>query len=119
MILIDTSVWIHHLHKGDDHLSSLLDEGMVCCHPFVIGELACGNLKNRMEILSLLQVLPSAEIVDPEEILTFIDSHRLMGRGLAYVDIHLLGSAMLSSVKLWTADRRLSETAATLGVCYH
>jgi hypothetical protein len=118
MILVDTPVWVSHLREGDDRLVRLLDEGIVCCHPFVIGELACGNLKNRMEILSLLQALPSAEVADHEEILAFIDSNQLMGKGLAYVDVHLIGSAVLSGITLWTADRRLAKAATSLGVCY-
>jgi predicted nucleic acid-binding protein len=118
MVLVDTSIWVSHLRAGEDRLATLLEEGIVCCHPFVIGELACGNLKNRSEILSLLQALPSAEVADHEEILAFIDSHTLMGKGLAYVDVHLLGSAVLSGVSLWTADRRLAESATALGVCH-
>jgi hypothetical protein len=118
MVLVDTSVWVLHLREGNDRLTALLDEGMVCCHPFVIGELACGNLKNRLEILSLLQALPITEVADHEEILGFIDNNRLMGKGLGYVDIHLLGSAVLSGVSLWTADRPLAQAASALGVCY-
>ena len=118
MVLVDTSIWVSHLREGGDRLAPLLEEGIVCCHPFVIGELACGNLKNRMEILSLLRALPLAEVVDHEEILAFIDNKQLMGKGLAYVDVHLLGSAVLSGISLWTADRRLAESATALGVCY-
>lgn len=118
MVLVDTSVWVSHLRKGNDRLMALLDEGVVCCHPFVIGELACGNLKNRLEILSLLRALPIAETVDHEEILTFIDNNRLMGKGLGYIDIHLLGSAVLSGVSLWTTGRLLAQAALALGVCY-
>ena len=118
MVLVDTSVWVSHLREGNDRLAALSDEGMVCCHPFVIGELACGNLKNRLEILSLLQALPITEVADHEEILAFIDNNRLMGKGLGYVDIHLLGSAVLSGVSLWTADRPLAQAASALGVCY-
>lgn len=118
MVLVDTSIWVTHLREGDDGLAGLLDKGMVCCHPFVIGELACGNLKNRTEILSLLQALPSAETADHEEMLAFIENNGLMGKGLGYVDVHLLGSALLSNVLLWTADSRLAEAASGLGVCY-
>ncbi len=118
MVLVDTSIWVSHLREGDDRLVALLDEGIVSCHPFVIGELACGNLKNRTEILSLLRALPSAELVEHEEILAFIDSNQLMGTGLAYVDVHMLGSAVLSGMSLWTLDRHLAEAATTLGVCY-
>lgn len=116
MVLVDTSIWVSHLRKRNDRLVTLLEEGVVCAHPFVVGELACGNLKNRMEILSLLQALPSAEVATHEEILAFIESEQLMSKGLGYVDVHLLGSAVLSSVRLWTADRRLAECAGALGV---
>jgi len=109
---------VSHLREGDDRLAELLDKGLVCCHPLVIGELACENLKNRQEILSLLQALPSAETADHEEILAFIQKNRLMGTGLEYVDIHLLGSALLSDVALWTADSHLAQAASDLGVCY-
>jgi len=118
MVLVDTSVWVSHLREGNDRLAALLDEGAVCCHPFVIGELACGNLKNRLEILLLLQALPAAEVADHEEILTFIDNNRLMGKGLGYVDVHLLGSAVLSGISFWTTDRQLAQAASALGVCY-
>ena len=118
MVLVDTCIWVVHLREGHDRLARLLDEGVVCCHSFVIGELACGNLKNRKEILSLLRELPSAEVADHEEILTFLDNHQLMGKGLAYVDVHLLGSAVLSGMTLWTADHRLAQVAADLGVSY-
>ena len=118
MVLVDTSIWVIHLRERDDRLVALLEEGVVCSHPFVVGELACGNLRNRMEILSLLQALPSAEVADHEEILAFIESKQLMGKGLGYVDVHLLGSAVLSGAFLWTADRRLAGSASALGIGY-
>lgn len=117
MVLVDTSIWASHLREGNDRLATLLEAGVVCAHPFVIGELACGNLKNRKEILSLLQALPSTEVADHEEVLAFIESRQLMGRGLGYVDVHLLASAVLSGVSLWTADRPLAESAVALGIC--
>jgi predicted nucleic acid-binding protein len=116
MVLVDTSIWVSHLRQGNARLAALLEEGVVCVHPFVVGELACGNLKNRVEILSLLCALPSAEVADHEEILAFIDHKQMMGKGLGYVDVHLLGAAVLSGVSLWTADRRLAEAAAALGI---
>jgi predicted nucleic acid-binding protein len=118
MVLVDTSIWVSHLREGDDRLVALLEEGVVCSHPFVVGELACGNLKNRREILSLLQALPSAEVADHEEILAFIEDRQLMGKGLGYVDIHLICSALLSGVSVWTGDRRLGESAAALRIGY-
>jgi predicted nucleic acid-binding protein len=116
MILVDTSVWVSHLRHGDPRLVDLLDEGSVLVHPFVIGELACGNLKNRAEILSLLRALPLTAIAEHEEIMLFIETNGLMGRGLGYVDVHLLAAAVLSDVRLWTGDRSLLEACADLGL---
>lgn len=118
MILVDTSVWIHHFRKKDQELVDHLNMGSVACHPYIIGELACDNLDNRSEILTLLQALPSTPILEPNEILYFIGKNLLMGRGLGYVDIHLLASAILGNVVLWTADRRLNEAATALGHSY-
>jgi predicted nucleic acid-binding protein len=118
MILVDTSVWIHHFRKTDQELVDHLNIGSVSCHPFIIGELACGNLGNRSEILRLLQALPSTPVLEPSEILYFIENKSLMGRGLGYVDIHLLASSILGNVVFWTADRRLHEAAKNLGLSY-
>ena len=118
MILVDTNVWIKHFRKSDVELISQLNIGFVACHPFIIGELACGNLGNRAEILMLLQSLPSSPVVEITEILEFIENNSLMGRGLAYVDIHLLASVIIGNVVLWTYDRRLNEAATELGVSY-
>ena len=95
-----------------------MEDGAVVCHPFIIGELACGGMRNRAEILSLLQALPEAETVSPDEVLQFIEKRGLAGKGLAYVDAHLLASAVLSSVPLWTLDKRLLQSSARLGVAY-
>ena len=116
MILVDTSIWVDHLARGKPPLAELIDEGQVVCHPFVIGELACGHLKNRSEILSLLAALPQAQLVEHNEVLRFVDQHHLFGRGLGWVDVHLLGSAVLSSNHLWTADKALHEAACALRV---
>ncbi|HMK60823.1 MAG TPA: type II toxin-antitoxin system VapC family toxin [Dissulfurispiraceae bacterium] len=118
MVLVDTSVWVAHLRDGNDALEALLNEGLVVNHPFVIGELACGNLRNRTEILSLLYALPVALTVEHEEILDFIENHRLMGKGLGYIDVHLLASAMLTKVRLWTLDKRLHDVAFQLKTAY-
>jgi predicted nucleic acid-binding protein len=114
MILVDTSVWVDHFRSGTIGLDGLLNDGQVICHPFIIGELACGYLKNRTEILTLLQELPMAIRSDDTEIIQFIDDYTLMGKGLGYIDIHLLSSAMLTSVPLWTIDRRLHEISLQL-----
>jgi hypothetical protein len=117
-VLVDTSVWITHLSKGSSELRRLLDAGEVLSHPLVIGELACGNLKNRAEILALLSQLPAARVADHDEVLASIEARKLAGRGLGLVDVHLLASALLSRVPLWTADKRLRDAAASLGLGY-
>ena len=118
MVLVDTSVWVAHLRAGNIELESLLNDGHVVCHPFIIGEIACGKLKNRSEILSLLQALPMAKRAEHEEVMQFIENYRLMGKGLGYIDMHLLASAMLTNVSLWTLDKRVNEVPSTLGICY-
>jgi len=94
----------------------MLDAGEVLCHPFVIGELACGRLGNRREILGLLAALPQGRVADHAELLHLIDEHRLFGRGLGWIDIHLLGSGLLSACNLWTADRALQDASRRLGI---
>jgi predicted nucleic acid-binding protein len=116
VILVDTSVWIDHLRRGNDTLAALLEEGSVVGHPFVTGELACGSLRNRREILSLLDGLPQSMIAEHTEVLRFLESHRLMGRGLGYVDVHLLASVMLEGALIWTLDKQLAEIAGRLAV---
>ena len=116
MILVDTSVWVEHLRRDLPQLARLLKTGAVVCHPFVLGELACGNLKNRREILELLQALCTCPIAHHEEVLTFIEANYLMGRGLGYIDMHLLASAKLSGFPLWTFDRPLLTVASHLNV---
>jgi predicted nucleic acid-binding protein len=111
MVLVDTSVWVAHLREGTIGLEALLNEGEVICHPFIIGELACGNLKNRSEILSLLRALPMATHAEHEEVMQFIENYGLMGKGLGYMDLHLLASAILTKVPFWTIDKNLIENA--------
>lgn len=118
MVLVDTSVWVAHLREGNVGLESLLNEGNVACHPFIIGELACGRLKNRTEIISLLQSLPMALPAEHDEVLQFIDNQQLMGSGLGYIDMHLLASANLTKISLWTLDKRLHEVSLKLGLTH-
>ncbi len=118
MVLVDTSVWINHLRNKDSHLENLLFDGAVICHPHIIGELACGNMKNRQEIISLFQTLPQTPFVDFQEFLYFIDQNQLHGKGIGFVDIHLLASAKLGQVLLWTADKRLKNASIDLNVDY-
>jgi predicted nucleic acid-binding protein len=90
----------------------------VVCHPFIISELACGNMANRKEILTLFHSLPSSPSLEPNEILTFIETNALAGRGLGYIDVHLLASAVLAGIQLWTNDRNLRRASRDLGICY-
>ncbi|MBI2371346.1 MAG: PIN domain-containing protein [Deltaproteobacteria bacterium] len=114
MTLVDTSVWVDHLRRGNDQLAGLLTEEQVLSHRFVLGELACGNLRNRSEVLSLVAALPRVPVAEHEEVLHLVDSRRLYGRGLGWVDVHLLASCLLAGCGLWTLDRPLSRAAAAL-----
>lgn len=117
MILVDTSIWIDHLHRSDATLSDLLHEAQVCAHPMVIGELALGALRDRQTMLGLLADLPSVPVATNVEVLAFVDSKVLHGIGLSLVDAHLLAALRLSrSDRLWTRDRRLRLAAERLGV---
>lgn len=118
MVLVDTSVWVSHFRQERPGLAGLLNDGDVACHPYIVGELACGNLKNRAVILSLMEALPMETALDHEEVLSFIENHSLMGKGLGYVDVHLLASAVLSRLSLWTLDRKLQQVADVLHVRY-
>ncbi len=116
MILVDTSVWIEHLRLGNDRLSALLLDEQVLCHPYIVGELACGRLENRSEILSMLTALPEAQLLEHEEVLSFLEARRLYGRGIGWVDAHLLASTLLTRCTLWTLDNPLRRAAAALNV---
>jgi predicted nucleic acid-binding protein len=119
MILVDTSVWVRHLREGDPDLERLLNNGEVMCHPFIVGEFACANLRNRHEILSLLQHLPLANQAKHEEVLHFIEQKQLMGKGLGYIDVHLSASAVLTGLLMWTYDKKLNEANDGLGIRYN
>jgi len=116
MTLVDTSVWVDHLRSGNRALVSLLERDEVLTHPFVIGELACGRVRNRREILGLLTALPSAVVAEHQDVLAFVDAHRLPGRGIGWIDAHLLAAARLSHARLITLDSSLSRAAALAGV---
>ena len=116
MILADTSVWIAHFRDGSDDLERALESGEVLCHPHVVGELACGDLRNRDAILELLQALPRAIVATDDEVLACIERNRLHGTGLGYTDVHLLASALLTPSRLWTLDRTLGREAKRLRV---
>ena len=116
MVLADTSVWIQHFRQGEPALASRLIEGSVLMHPFVAGELACGNLRNRTAVLSDLQALPPAILASDAEVLRLLEDCRLWGRGLGWVDLHLLAAAKLSKSELWTLDKRLAQAGKELGL---
>ena len=119
MILADTSVWINHLRSKDLYLAVLLDQNQILIHPMVIGELACGNVSNRAEVFGLLRSLPQVPVATDEEVLFLIEYHQLMGRGIGYIDAHLLAAVTLAApTRLWTTDRRLMDLAGELGVAY-
>jgi predicted nucleic acid-binding protein len=114
MILVDTSIWVNHLRAGSPRLVSFLQESLVLTHSAVIGELACGTVKNRSEILALLQALPKAQIADDHEVLHLLETQKLYGAGLGWVDCHLLASAQLTGCGMWTADGALQKAAIKL-----
>ena len=115
MILVDTSVWVDHLRSGDVRLVDLLERSAVVMHPFVVGEIACGSLRKRASVLELLQQLPMAVVAEPNEALGYLDRHKLHGKGIGFVDVHLLASAAIGGARLWTRDRRLHAVARALG----
>ena len=114
MILVDTSGWINHFRKTDKYLANLLSEESVLIHPFIVGELACGNIKNRKEILKLLQSLTQIKVTNHNEIIYFVEQNRLYGIGLGYIDVHLLASCIIDNAKLYTHDRKLKKAAKEL-----
>ena len=119
MVLVDTSIWIDHFRKADAKLIQLLDAQQVLMHPYIIGELACGNLNPRDEVLNLLSMLPSARLADAHEVLYFIEANQFYGKGIGYVDAHLLSSVALErGATLWTRDKRLGTLAQSIGLSF-
>lgn len=115
-MIVDTSVWIGHFRMADALLADRLGADMVWTHPFIIGELACGNISARRELLSMLGELRSAPLIEHDEVLQFIDNHKLHGLGLGWVDMHLLASAHATRMPLWTFDRRMEAVALKLNL---
>ncbi len=115
MILVDTSIWIDHLRNNNSVLGRLLEQNRVLIHPMVLGELACGNLQNRQSLLQLWQRLQQSPTATHTETLYFIDQHQLMGKGIGYIDAHLLASVVLGAgTTLWTRNKRLARIAMEL-----
>ena len=119
MILVDSSVWIDHLRHPDAGLSACLEAGVVLCHPFVIGELACGHLRRRTHLLAELALLPEAPVAAHAEALDFLERHALHGRGVGWADTHLLASTALArQARLWTHDKRLAAVASEIDLSF-
>ncbi len=116
MILVDTSVWVAHLRRSNSKLYKLLDEAKVFAHPFVVGELACGNLRNRSIILADLEALPKPVLATQAEVMRLIEHRRLWGCGIGLIDVNLLASALLSDCELWSLDKKLAGAAGAAGV---
>lgn len=117
MILVDTSIWIDHLRHGDELLASFLNDRRVLIHPYVIGEIALGNFRDRTGLLHAFARLPKAVVAKDAEVLLFIDRHRLAGTGIGYVDAHLLASVRLTpDAAIWTRDRRMLAAAERIGI---
>ena len=118
MILADTSIWIDHLRHSQPHLIALLEKNSVWIHPWIVGEIACGNLAHRARVLRELHKLPQLRVAPDHEVLFLIERHRLMGKGIGYIDVQLLTAALAQGALLWTRDHRLMATSAKLGILY-
>jgi len=118
-VLVDTAVWVDHLRGGDPVLIELLEQARVSVHPFAVGEVACGNLTQRVAVLESMEALPMLTVVRHSDVMTFVHEHRLAGRGLGWIDVHLLASASVANEVLLTRDRRLHAAAEELGLAAH
>lgn len=116
MILVDTSVWIDHLRRGNESLVDLLNAGRVVTHPMVFGELSLGNISKRDSFLELVRNLPVAREATHEEVISFIEKHRMWSKGLGFFDMHILCSSLIESIPLWTLDKRLASAARAFGL---
>lgn len=116
MVLVDTSIWIDHFHFSNKGLKKLLLTSQVCIHPYVVGELSCGNISNRKEILILLRALPRIDAVLDEEVNMMIEDKKLYGKGLGFIDVHLLASAIIHHVTIWTGDKYLHGISEEFGI---
>lgn len=116
MLLVDTSVWVDHFRRRNEAFAAALEHDEVAIHDAVIGELACGNLKRRAEILRLLRELPRLPLASTEEVLHLIEQRSLAGRGIGWIDAHLAAAAILGGAVIWTLDRALGDTARELGI---
>jgi predicted nucleic acid-binding protein len=118
MVVVDTSIWIDHFNRTDQTLLQLLEADMVALHPFIIGELVCGHLKDRSDVLGLLNDLPCISRITDEEFFIFVEKNHLYGMGLGFVDIHVLASTLMAQYRVYTRDKDLLAAAATLKVAF-
>jgi predicted nucleic acid-binding protein len=119
MYLVDTSVWIDHLNKSEPLLVSLLNDNVVCTHPFIIGEIALGNLRQREIVIGYLQGIPQARVGSDFEVMHFISKRMLYGKGIGYVDAHLVTSALLmDNIYIWTRDKKLLKITKQFSLAY-
>jgi len=118
-VLVDTSVWIDHFRRKNRTLIELLYNGRVAGHPFITGELSCGSLNNREEIITLIRQLPQLDLISIDEFIYFINSNSLYSRGIGFVDINLIASALIGKTMLWTLDKKLKLIAEELNISYH
>jgi predicted nucleic acid-binding protein len=118
MTLADASVWIGHFRSVNDEFGALVEDQQIAVHPFVIGEISCGKLRQRERVLRYLELLPAAVVARHNEVLHLVDRQRLWGTGIGWVDAHLLASACLSNCTLWTLDKALQRAAARVGAAY-
>ncbi len=118
-LLIDSSVWIDHFEIKDISVTDLLKLPNICCHPYIVGEVAIGNLGNRNEVLETMKGLPTVEVARQDFVLKFVRQRKLYGKGIGFVDCHLLASTQITpNTLLWTSDKRLKRMASELGVAY-
>ncbi len=118
MILVDTSVWVSHLRDGNEPLKKLLYQASVATHPFIVGELSCGSIKNRRSVIELLKNLPVVKLAEHDEVLELIEARRLFSSGIGWVDAHLLCSALISKIPFWTFDTKLRQLSVGLKINY-
>lgn len=119
MILVDTSIWIDHLHASEAELIALLADDQIACHPYVIEELGLGSIKQRDVVLELLESLRQFPVLDHAEVMTLVNVRKLWGRGLSAVDCHLVGAvSLVDGARLWTRDKRLTAACRDMGIGY-
>jgi predicted nucleic acid-binding protein len=118
MILADTSIWIDQQRGSVPHLNELLVRALVVMHPWVVGELACGSLSDRDRFLQKLRRMPQIKTASEDQVLLFMKMHQLFGKGIGYVDMHLLSSTALSGARFWTRDKRVAQAATDLNIAH-